>query len=392
MATPVELPKSGNTVEECVITRWVKRKGDAVSAGDVIADVETDKASFEITSPVDGTILDTFFEEGALVPVFTTVCVVGRAGESVAEFRPPSAAATEANRIPNPESQIPNPESQIPISNAPPLYSPRARRFAAERGFQPAAVVGSGPGGRVLERDVRAAYEAAAKTSAVRPSSTRETIARRLRESLASTAQYTLHASADAGGLLALRARVKAAPGAADITINDLVTFCTIQALLDAPELNAELRDGSIVTHTDVHIGFACDTPRGLLVPVVRNAHTLRIDELARRMKALAAQAVDGTISPDSLTGATFTISNLGALGIESFTPVINAPQVAILGVCAIQLKPVRANGCVEFIDAIGLSLTCDHQVIDGAPGARFLRTLTDKIEHLEYDVIMRGS
>jgi pyruvate dehydrogenase E2 component (dihydrolipoamide acetyltransferase) len=394
MATPVDLPKSGNTVEECVITRWVKRKGDAVSAGDVIADVETDKASFEITAPVDGTILDTFFEEGALVPVFTTVCVVGRAGESVAEFRPPSAAATEANRIPNPEShRIPNPESQIPISNAPPPYSPRARRFAAERGFQPATVVGSGPGGRVLERDVRAAYEAAAKTSsAVRSSSTRETIARRLRESLASTAQYTLHASADATGLLALRARVKASPGAVDITINDLVTFCTIQALLDAPELNAELRDGRIVTHTDVHIGFACDTPRGLLVPVVRNAHTLRIDELARRMQALAAQAVEGTISPDSLTGATFTISNLGAFGIESFTPVINVPQVAILGVCAIQLKPVRANGRVEFIDAIGLSLTCDHQVIDGAPGARFLRTLTDKIEHVEYDVIMRGS
>jgi pyruvate dehydrogenase E2 component (dihydrolipoamide acetyltransferase) len=390
MATPVELPKSGNTVEECVITRWVKRKGDAVSAGDVIAEVETDKASFEITAPVDGTILDTFFEEGALVPVFTTVCVVGRAGESVAEFRPPAAAATEANRIPNPESQrIPNPESQIPISNAPAPFSPRARRFAAQRGFQPATLVGSGPGGRVLERDVRAAYEAAAKTSsAVHPSSTRETIARRLRESLASTAQYTLHASADAGGLLALRARVKASPDAADITINDLVTFCTIQALLDAPELNAELLDGSIVTHTDVHIGFACDTPRGLLVPVVRNAHTLRIDELARRMKALAAQAVDGTISPDSLTGATFTISNLGALGIESFTPVINVPQVAILGVCAIQLKPIRANGRVEFIDAIGLSLTCDHQVIDGAPGARFLRTLTDKIEHVEYDVM----
>jgi pyruvate dehydrogenase E2 component (dihydrolipoamide acetyltransferase) len=380
MATPVELPKSGNTVEECVIARWVKRKGDVVSAGEVVAEIETDKATFELTAPVDGTILDTFFEEGAIVPVFTTVCVVGRAGESVAKFAP------------NPESpRIPNPESQIPISSAP--FSPRARRFAAERSFHPASIVGSGPGGRVIERDVRTAYAAAAKaSSSVRSSSTRATIARRLRESLASTAQYTLHASADAAALLTLRARVKASPGADDITINDLVTFCTIQALVDCPDLNAELLDGSIVTHADVHIGFACDTPRGLLVPVVRNAHTLPVDELGRRMKALAAQAVDGTISPDSLTGATFTISNLGGLGIEFFTPVVNAPQVAILGIGAIQLKPVRANGRVDFIDAIGLSLTCDHQVIDGAPGARFLRTLTDKIEHVEYDVIMRGS
>jgi pyruvate dehydrogenase E2 component (dihydrolipoamide acetyltransferase) len=388
MATPVELPKSGNTVEECVIARWVKRKGDVVSAGEVVAEIETDKATFELTAPVDGTILDTFFEEGAIVPVFTTVCVIGRAGESVAEFRPPAAAANDMPPIPNPEAdRIPNPESQIPI------FSPRARRFAAERSFHPASIVGSGPGGRVIERDVRTAYAAAAKaSSSVRSSSTRATIARRLRESLASTAQYTLHACADAAALLALRARVKASPGAADITINDLVTFCTIQALVDAPDLNAELLDGSIVTHTDVHIGFACDTPRGLLVPVVHNAHTLRVDELARRMKALAAQAVDGTISPDSLTGATFTISNLGGLGIEFFTPVINVPQVAILGVGAIQLKPVRANDRVDFIDAIGLSLTCDHQVIDGAPGARFLRTLTDKIEHVEYDVIMRGS
>ena len=133
-----------------------------------------------------------------------------------------------------------------------------------------------------------------------------------------------------------------------------------------------------------MHIGFAADTPRGLLVPVVRNAHLLAVDELAQRMQELAAQATAGTIAPDDLSGATFTVSNLGALGIETFTPLLNPPQVAILGVGAIQVKPIRRGSQVEFIDAVGLSLTCDHQIIDGAPGARFLQVLKSKIEDVE--------
>ena len=181
-----------------------------------------------------------------------------------------------------------------------------------------------------------------------------------------------------------MRARLKGAPGLPDISINDLVTFCTIEALLEVPALNAEFVDGRIRRHSEVHIGFACDTPRGLLVPVVRNADALCLDELAVRLKELAAQAVAGSIPPDDLAGATFTISNLGGLGIEAFTPLLNPPQVAILGVGAIQLRPVRRNGQIEFLDTIGLSLTCDHQVVDGAPGARFLKTLAGHIENVQ--------
>jgi pyruvate dehydrogenase E2 component (dihydrolipoamide acetyltransferase) len=169
-----------------------------------------------------------------------------------------------------------------------------------------------------------------------------------------------------------------------DININDLVAFCTIQALLEVPDLNAEFIDGCIHRHTDVHIGFACDTPRGLMVPVVRNAHRLSAGELSVRMKELAAKAVQGNISVDDLSGATFTVSNLGSFGIESFTPLLNPPQVAILGVNAIQLKAVRRDARIEFIDSIGLSLTLDHQVIDGAPGARFLKVVREKIENVE--------
>jgi pyruvate dehydrogenase E2 component (dihydrolipoamide acetyltransferase) len=243
-------------------------------------------------------------------------------------------------------------------------------------------IAGSGPKGRVLEVDVERARSASAER---KPASggIRDTIARRMRESLSSTAQYTMHASADATALLAARARNKKSPSLADVTINDLVTFCVVKALIDSPNLNAEYVNGQIVTHSEIHIGFATDTPRGLMVPVVRDAQRLSLADLAARMKALAAKAVQGTISPDDLSGATFTVSNLGAFGVEAFTPLINPPQVAILGVGAIQLKPVRKEGTVEFVDAIGLSLTCDHQVIDGAPGARFLRVLTEKIESL---------
>jgi pyruvate dehydrogenase E2 component (dihydrolipoamide acetyltransferase) len=219
---------------------------------------------------------------------------------------------------------------------------------------------------------------------ATRVSGIREKIARRMRESLAGTAQYTLTSSANAGGLLLVRAKVKASKRVADININDLVTFCTIQALLEIPDLNVEFIDGRIVWHAEVNIGFACDTPRGLMVPVIRNAHTLTAGELSLKMKELSVQAVKGAISPDDLSGATFTLSNLGSFGIESFTPLLNPPQVAILGVNTIQLKPVRREGRIEFIDSIGLSLTLDHQIIDGAPGARFLKVVREKIENVE--------
>ena len=401
MATPVELPKSGNTVEECVIGRWVKQAGDAVSAGDVLAEVETDKATFEITAPVGGTLLATFFPEGALVPVFTTVCVIGEPGEAVASPEPVAPTAVSASLQPLAPtaraSHTASPEPPSQSARASGHLSPRARRFAAQRGFELTAIVGSGPGGRVLEQDVRTAYEsarAAAATPATlaRPSALRDVIADQRRESPAMTGQYTLHASADARQLLAIRACAKETArtvGAPNISINALVTFCTIRALLDMPDLNAELIDDTIVRHRAIHIGFACDTPHGLLVPVVRDAQELSIAGLARRMTQLAKSALDGTISPEALSGGTFTISNLGDVGVEWLTPVVNPPQVTILGVGAIHVKPVRTGGGVDFIDAIALSLTCDQRAIDGRLAGRFLRTLTEKIEQIEYDLIL---
>lgn len=379
MATPVEAPKLGNTVEECLVSRWARHKGDQVAAGDVVAEIETDKATFEVTAPVDGVVLDTFFDEGALVPVFTNLFVIGAPGESAEGFRPGSRVEAVVEAVVEAPVRVERSIDPAGTSASATRISPRARRFARDQKVEINGVHGSGPGGRILEQDLRKLYDSASRMSTMR-----DRIARRMRESLATTAQYTMHASADARGLLAVRARVKRSTSLPDININELVTFCTIEALLEVPDLNAEFSDGRIRKHADIHVGFACDTPRGLLVPVVRDAHTLAIDELALRMKDLAARAVEGKLSPDDLSGATFTISNLGGLGIDAFTPILNPPQVAILGVGAIQLKPVRRGGQIEFIDTIGLSLTCDHQVIDGAPGARFLKVLAAQIEKAE--------
>jgi pyruvate dehydrogenase E2 component (dihydrolipoamide acetyltransferase) len=376
MAVPIEMPKPGVTVEECLLVRWLRRPGERVPAGEIVAEIETDKATFDVTAPAEGVILEQFFREGDLVPVYTNLCVIGEPGESVEEFRP-AARVEAAPPAPMPEAAV---EVRPAAATGTAPFSPRARRFAAEHQFEPVNVSGSGPGGRVLEADVRRAWELATPAAA---GGIRERIARRMRESLAATAQYTLHSSADATAMLELRRRIKASRSAADINLNEMAAFAAVQALRQHPELNAEFIDGKLHRHAHINLGFACDTPRGLIVPVVKNCHELSLTELSQRMKELAQLALAGKLSPDDLTGGTFTVSNLGALGIESFTPILNPPQVALLGIDAIQLKPVRRNGQVEFIDAIGLSLTADHQVIDGAPGARYLLTVREAMENI---------
>ena len=427
------MPKPGNTVEECLLVGWKVAKGASVSAGQVIAEIETDKAGFDVEAPADGVLLETFFGPGELIPVFTNIGAIGEPGEDFAVLRPVPAAPkapvqAAASIVEQSERRAPRSVQtvQAPVTTAVQaspepghvFLSPRARRFAEDHRFSPAGVTGSGPNGRVLERDLEELYrrspnisplaqdmidggyrqrgagsgvnQAVRSTDLVEPplklSGIRETVARRMRESLARSAQYTLNTSADATLLLGLRARLKASgsPSLASVNINDLVMYATVRALMEIPALNAELIDGELYRHSRIHIGFACDTAKGLVVPVVKDSQNLALDELAARIHSLTGQAVSGTLDPDDMTGGTFTVSNLGSLGIESFTPLINPPQVAILGVGATQIKPVRRNGNVEFVDYIGLSLTCDHQIVDGAPGARFLKTLREKIENIE--------
>lgn len=445
MPTAVILPKLGNTVESSIIARWLKRPGDTVAEGESLVEIETDKSSLEVPSPAAGVLLDTFFAAGDDVPVLTTIAAIGQPGEDASALRgdqrpPPTDGAAPADHRPltidypaasTSGSPLPEGEHARVV-----FISPRARRLAEQKGIDAAQLAGSGPGGRVIERDVQTALAArprltplaralvekggftpppdasgrvttrdltppapgapaptvpataaGAEYEDIPLSNVRRLIAERMLASLQTTAQLTLHASADARQLQTLRTRLKASPedlGLRGVTVNDLVLFAVSRTLARFPDLNALFLDTTLRRYRPVHLGFAVDTPRGLLVPVIRHADDLSLRVLSQVARRLAQAATDGKAAPDDLSGGTFTVTNLGSLGIESFTPVLNPPQVAILGVGAIHLKPVDVDGEVRFIPSLGLSLTINHQVVDGAPGARFLHTLARNIADLD--------
>lgn len=447
MATPVVMPRLGNTVESSIIVNWTKHKGDTIVEGETLCEIETDKATMEVPSTASGTILELFFNVGDDVPVMTNIAAVGQPGEDYENLRPASAT-TQAVPAPTP---VQNPEAAASTGNghhksavaAPETFvgvSPRARNLAAQKGVDLENIVGSGPGGRIIERDVLAAMTAqprmtplaksmlekgnfvapaqgsgiggrvtskdlqpaaagaqpAPSAAPVEPGDefelipvrgTRKIIAERMLASMQTTAQLTMNTSADARSLQAYRQRLKNSPdslGLQKVTINDLVLFAVSRTLLQFPDLNSLFEGDSIKQYKRVHLGFAVDTPRGLVVPVIRNAHALSLKQIAAESSRLAAACLDGKISPDEISGGTFTVTNLGSLGIENFTPILNPPQVGILGVSNIQLKPVDVNGEVQFIPHIGLSLTINHQAVDGAPGARFLQALSRNLADLE--------
>ena len=442
MATPIIMPKQGNTVEECLLSEWRVTVGDAVQEGDIIADIETDKTTGEVAATASGTVLTLFWEEGELVPVFQNICVVGEAGESFAEFTPdseesPEEAAPEAEAADADEAAAAVAEPAVVATTGKAPLSPRARTFLADHPTNLAGVAGSGPDGRILEKDVAAAYHsgarlspaAAAKLAAgeVAPASgsgvtgmvladdmgkevpvaapgpviptagdvvtevklpnIRKIIAKNLMAALHEQAQYTMNAEADVTDLLALRKQIKGAGealGLANANIGDMVMFAVVKALAKHPELNAEFDGNVIRQHSAVNVGFACDTPRGLMVPVLHGAQAMGLGQMGAAVKSLAKDAIGGTLDPDAMVGGTFTVSNLGAFGVTTFTPVINPPQVGILGVGRTLLHPVRTADGVEHRDFMQLSLTLDHRVVDGAPGARFLQTLTAILENFQ--------
>jgi pyruvate dehydrogenase E2 component (dihydrolipoamide acetyltransferase) len=445
------MPKLGNTMESAIIVRWMKQVGDTVAAQDTLCEIETDKATMEVESPVSGTLLEIFFREGDDVPVMTNIAAVGVPGEDASSLRPPSASNLPAAASQPIEAALPSAQQEPhsntsvqPVANevtSTGAISPRARRLAARKHIDAAGIVGSGPRGRIIERDVRAALADRPKVTpvakemlasgayaapeqgtgiggrimsrdlvATSPSvvpgigargsaadgdvsqviqlkGARRVISQRMLASIQTTAQLTLNTSADARALLAYRKRLKASPealGLQDVTINDLLMYVVSRTVMEHAEVNAHFADETITAFKNVHLGFAVDTPRGLIVPVVRSANRLTLKQMAVETRRLADACQNGTVTPDELTGGTFTITNLGSLGIETFTPILNPPQVAILGVGSVNLKPIEVDGAVQFIPHVALSLTINHQVVDGAPGARFLQQLSKNLADLE--------
>ncbi|MGA2379902.1 MAG: dihydrolipoamide acetyltransferase family protein, partial [Spirochaetia bacterium] len=272
--------------------------------------------------------------------------------------------------------------------------SPRAKALAAAKGISLAGLRGTGPGGRIIERDVLAARPAAVpqaqagEVREVKVTGIRKIISERMLASLQTTAQLTMHTAADARTLQSMRKKFKESPepmGLRDVTINDMVLYAVSRVLPLFPDMNALFAGDTLRLHAAVHLGFAVDTPKGLMVPVIRNAHALSLREIAREAARLVAGCRDGGITPGEMTGGTFTVTNLGTFGVHGFTPVLNVPQVGILGVGAIVPGPVMgADDAVSFVPQIGLSLTINHQVVDGAPGARFLQALAADIARFD--------
>jgi len=398
MAEQVILPRQGQSVETCLILSWKKKVGDPVSEGEVLVEVETDKAAFEVESTAGGTLLKILHQEGEDVPVLSALAIVGEPGEKIAS---PSGAAQL-----QPKAAA---EGQVAARIA---ISPRARREAAKRGLTPGQILaalpegrGSGPGGRILERDVEQAAAGVAAATAgaaatppraadfpgpvqeVPVRGIRKLIAERMLSSLQGSAQYTLHSSACAEALLAYRLRLKSSPeelGLQAVTINDLLNYAVTRMLLRFPAVNSHFVGDKSLLFERVHLAVAVDTPRGLMVPVIRNASLLSLKQMTAEAARLRKACLEGTVTPEELNGGTFTISNMGTLGIEAFTPVLNPPQVAILGVGSVQLKAVQRQGDVVFEKTIGLSLTANHQILDGAPAAVFLRELCQALEGFE--------
>ena len=375
----VIMPKAGITVESCIIGEWLKKVGDEIKIGDVLFTYETDKASFECESTAEGTLLEILHEAGDEVPCLDPVCNIGVAG---------AAAATSGAAV-----------------------SPRAKKLAASAGVDASQATGTGPNGRIIERDVQtlianqpaqvpaqvaaapapavAAAPAAAEVEAeykdVKFSGIRRAISKSMHTSLSTMAQLTHTTSFDATNILAYRKMLKAAGDEyAGITLGDIILYAVSRTLKNHPDLNAHmLDDNTIRLYTPVHLGVAVDTPRGLMVPTIRNADKMSLLEISKAVKALAAECRDGAINPDKLSGGTFTVSNLGNMGVESFTPVINPPQTGILGVCGTTDRVRKGkDGNIEIYPAMGLSLTYDHRAVDGSPAARFQKELGQNLEN----------
>ena len=461
------MPKQGQSVESCIVSEFKKKPGDSVKVGDVLFGYETDKATFEEESQVEGTVLAIFYKDGDEIPCLSNVMVIGEPGESFAEFAP-SAANCDAGKgaaggtepsethatlgtvrggtVSAANGGVERSEtvsegsspSAAAIPGAP--ASPRARKLAEDKGVNLDAVAGSGPGGRIIERDVLAAAAAQGKLSGlakakmaeggmiagegsglagtvkagdlkvwkpnhtdipgegtefetVKMSNMRKLIAKSMYNSLQNTAQLTHMLGADARKLQALRKKAKKAleEGKVDanITINDFVCFAVIKALQKFPEVNSHCLGDAMRIFKTVNLGCAVDTERGLMVPCVKNSESLSISELSKALKKLADDCKKGSVNPDLLASeaASFTVSNLGGFGVEWFTPIINVPQSAILGVGTMTLRPKQEDGNVAFVPYLGLSLTYDHRAIDGGQATRFLKAVATEIETLEVEL-----
>ena len=406
------MPKLSDTMTEGTVAAWHKKVGDKVKSGELLAEIETDKATMEFESYVDGVLLYIGVEKGKTVAVDSLLAVFGKEGEDVsaivaAEGAAPAAkeeapvAAAPAPSAPAPVVEAPKPTAPVatapvsapasapkPVNDGRMRVSPLAKKLAEDKGLPLQYIPGSGDGGRIVRRDIDAFMAGAAVQSAnavesyteENVSQMRKTIARRLAESKFTAPHFYLTMEIDMGRAVEARAAMNAATGS-KVSFNDMVIKATSLALKQHPKVNSSWRGDTIRYNHHVHMGVAVAVEEGLLVPVVRFADTKSLGQINQEVKVFVDKAKNKKLQPSDWEGNTFTISNLGMFGIEEFTAIVNPPDACILAVGAIREVPVVKNGMVVPGHTMKLTLSCDHRVVDGASGSAFLQTLKAMLE-----------
>ena len=440
MVRPITLPKLGQSEEEGKIVKWRKREGDAVAKGDILFEIETDKAVLEVESYFEGTLLKIVVPEGQTVPIQSLVGFMGNPGEPIPEVKqpapPPPKVEAAPPAAPAPVREVTRPAAPRPVARelsvspapappAPTLFriSPRAARLAKASGIDPAPISGTGPLGRVVEADVKTYLTAkgydrlritpAAKGLAIKEgidvfslqgtgeggrvavtdveraiaekpkpmSKMRQIIAQRLTHSYTTQPHFFVTVAVDMTDLVAFRAELKA-KGAA-YTVTDFILEAVTLALTELPTVNSSTDGKTVRWHSKVQLGLAVALEQGLVVPVIRNADDLTLAEIHERATELTAKARAGKLPPDAMTGSTFTISNMGMLDVENFTAIINPGEGAILAVSSTLKTPVVKDDKIAIRSIMKMTLSSDHRLIDGALAARFVNAIKQKLEEI---------
>lgn len=437
MAVAVKMPQQGMSLETHLLAKWHKEIGEEVKAGELLFTYETEKTSFEEVAPIDGVLLATFYAEFDDVPVLTNVAVIGQEGEAIEGFNdaPQENLEDQGSQLEeckdhvidlHPVAESEEPSTPVLNTDTSIRISPRAKKLAERLNLDYRYAVPTGPKGRIIEQDIldlkasgpvytHASYgqqdgrtgpgsglggrittmdlEQEAESllkredtyEVIKHTGIRRAIAKNMMASLQNSAQLTLTSSFNVTQLQMYRQFIKEnhkALGLSDISINDMIAFAVSKTLLDFKEMNAHYDESEMRLFNQVHLGMAVDTERGLMVPTIFNASSMTLKELSQNIKKAASDCRENTIEPERLSGGTFTISNLGALGVEVFTPVLNPPQVGLLGVGAIDYKAMPKEDGFDIYPAMTLSLTFDHRALDGAPAARFLKAVCTFLEN----------
>jgi pyruvate dehydrogenase E2 component (dihydrolipoamide acetyltransferase) len=408
----VTMPKLSDTMLEGTLVKWRKKKGDKVEVGDILAEVETDKATMEMESFDDGTISELYVEEGAVIKVGDQIALIlgdGETADSTAKTKPAAAdKKTSASAAPSAPAAktpaAPAPRAAAPANTGRIKASPLARKIAATRGVNLSAIAGTGPAGRIVKKDVesapaggagggvvsstpaiRAARGIAGEEKSIPLTGMRKTIAERLLASKTQIPHFYLSVSMDGGPLMALRKELNAMTekdGAQKLTVNDFILLAAARAAAEVPKINASYDGDAIIEYSDVNLAVAVAIEDGLITPVIKKANTLTLREISAQMKELAAKARGKKLKPEEYQGGTITLSSLGAYGIDSFLAIINPPQSFILGIGAITKQPVvTEHDQIAIGHRMVISASGDHRVVDGAVAAEYMNTLRRLVE-----------